>query len=312
MYPLEIMFPGVRRLRIPLTRDQVMLLMAAMNQILLGLETYIAHLVSGTIVPYEWIPIIFGPVAGVTLLLAGWLAYRNRPLATVLATVVFVSSIVVGFLGAYFHLVRALLPFAMPGEQASVPLLVWAPPFLGPFTFALVGMLGLSAAWIERPTDSGRLVLLGSAKLQMPYSKTQAYFFLTGLGALATVISSVLDHARTDFTNPWLWAPTAVGVFATVVAIGLGAIRQPMRADFFIYALAMLLMVLVGVTGSVLHIAENLTSQGVIVDERFLRGAPFLAPLLFADIGAIGFIVLLDPKEEIEKQPQPELVSDPA
>jgi hypothetical protein len=297
MYPLATMFPGVRRFRIPLSRDQVMLIIAATNEILLGVETYIAHLISGTIVPYEWIPIIFGPAAGILLLAAGLLAMRKRDLATVIATLVFVASIAVGLLGAYFHLVRAILPYATPGEQISVPLLVWAPPILGPFTFALVGLLGISAAWIEDPTDSGTLVLLGGRRLSLPYSKTRAFFFISGMGALATVISSVLDHARTDFSNPWLWVPTAIGVFATVVAVALGATDEPIRADFFIYTFAMLLMILAGVIGTGLHISQNLTTQGTIVGERFLRGAPFLAPLLFADIGMIGLVALLDPVE---------------
>jgi len=297
MYPLAVMFPGIRRYRIPLSRDQGMLLIAAVNEILLGLETYIAHLISGTIVPYEWIPILFGPIAGVILLIAGLIAMRNRPHATVLATIVFISSIAVGLLGAYFHLRRAMIPYAVPGEQLSVPLLVWAPPILGPFTFALVGLLGISAAWIEDPVDSGRLLLLGGRRVQLPYSKTRAYFFLVGLGALATVISSVLDHARTDFSNPWLWFPTAIGVFATIVAIGLGFTDKPVRADFFIYAVAMLSMLLAGVVGTGLHIAQDLTAQGNIVFERFIRGAPLLAPLLFADIGTIGLIALLDPVE---------------
>ena len=297
MYPLAVMFPAVRRYRIPLSRDQVMLLVAAMNEILLGVETYIAHLISGTIVPNEWIPILFGPISGVILIIAGLIATQKRPLATMLATLVFIASIVVGLLGAYFHLLRAMMPYAVPGEQLSVPLLVWAPPILGPLTFSLVGLLGLSAAWIEDPVDSGRLILLGGKKVTLPYSKTRAFIFMAGMGALATVISSVLDHARTDFTNPWLWVPTAVGVFTTVVAVALGAIDQPTRADFFTYASAMLLMMLVGVIGTILHINENLTTQGVFVGERFLRGAPFMAPLLFADIGMIGLVALLDPTE---------------
>jgi len=298
MYPLAAMFPGVRRTRIPLTRDQTMLLMAALNEILLGLETYIAHLISGTIVPYEWIPILFGPIAGVFLLLAGLVAVRNRPLATIVATSVFLTSILVGLLGAYFHTVRAILPYALPGSQVSVPLLVWAPPILGPLTFSLVGLLGLSAAWVEDPPDSGTLILLGGRKISLPYSKTRAYFFITGMAALATVISSVLDHARTDFSNPWLWVPTAVGVFTTVVAVVLGALGAPTRADLFTYLTAMLLMILVGMVGLGLHISENLTAGGMIVGERFIRGAPFLAPLLFTNIGAIGLIALMDPVEK--------------
>jgi hypothetical protein len=289
------MFPRVRRYRLPLTRDQAVLLVAALNEFMLGVETYIAHLISGTIVPYEWIPIIFGPIAGALLLLAGFLAIRNRPVATVIATLVFLTSIAVGLLGAYFHFIRAILPYAAPGEQFSVPLLVWAPPILGPLTFSLVGLLGISAAWIEDPLDSGTLVLIGGKRLSLPYSKTRAYFFIAGMASLATVISSVLDHARTDFSNPWLWFPTGVGVFATMVAVALGATDKPVRGDFFVYAAAMLLMILTGVIGTFLHVAEDLTTP--IVWERFLRGAPPLAPLLFADIGLIGLLALLDPSE---------------
>jgi hypothetical protein len=300
MYYMESVFPAVRRVRVPITRDQAMLLMAAMNEIMLGVETYIAHQISGTIVPYEWIPIIFGPVAGVLLILAGLLALRNRPAATVTATLVFLASILVGLLGAFFHLRRAILPAAPVGEQVSVPLLVWAPPILGPLTFSLVGLLGISSAWMEDPPDSGELALLYGRRLRLPYSKTRAYFFMVSMGSLATVISSVLDHARTNFANPWLWVPTGVGVFATVVAAMMGILEKPKRSDLVVYVLAMLAMIATGILGTILHIQNNLTSEGVIVGERFIRGAPFLAPLLFADIGAIGLLVLLDPKERQE------------
>ena len=297
MYLLAVLFPRLREIRIPITRDQAMLGMAAFTLIMLGVETYLAHLVSGTIVPYEWIPILFGPIAGALLIIAGLLAVRNRPLATVFASIVFIASILVGILGAYFHLVRAILPYAEPGSQVSVPLLVWAPPILGPLTFSLVGLVGLSAAWIENPPDSGTLLLLGDRKLHLPYSETRAYFFMSSLACLATVISSVLDHARTDFSNPWLWVPTIVGVFATVVAAVMGSLERPNRTDLITYFTAMVLMIIVGVIGLVLHVNQNLTSQGVIVGERFIRGAPFLAPLLFSTIGTIGLIALLNPRE---------------
>lgn len=300
MYYLAIALPAVKRMRIPLTRDQVLLLLLAFNELMLGVETYIAHLISGTIVPYEWIPILFGPIACVLLLLAGFMALRRRTLATVLATLVFLSSIVVGLLGAYFHLVRAILPNAPPGDIVSVALLVWAPPILGPLTFALVGLMGISAAWIESPTDSGKLTLPGGMKIHLPYSKTRAYFFMVAMGSLATVISSVLDHARTDFSNPWLWLPTGVGIFAVVVAVALGAIREPGRGDLYVYAFAMILMMLVGVVGIILHINQNLIAEGTIVGERFLRGAPFLAPLLYSDMGMLGLVVLLNPVEQRE------------
>jgi hypothetical protein len=299
MYHLATVFPPVKRVRIPLSRDQLMLLMAAINEIFLGIDIYLAHSISGTITPREWIPIIFGPIAGLLLLLAGLIALRQRPLATVIANVVFVASIVVGLLGAYFHFVRAILPAAPAGQQVTVPLLVWAPPILGPLTFALVGWLGMSAVWIEEPPDSGRLRLLGGRHIHLPYSKTRAFFFIVGLGTLATVISSVLDHARTGFVNPWLWVPTAAGVFGTVAAVTLAALDHPSRADLIIYTAAMMLLIAVGVTGAVLHVLDNLTAGGVVVVERFIRGAPFLAPLLFANMGTLGLITLLNPEEKV-------------
>ncbi len=299
MYHLATVYPPVRRIRLPLSRDQLMLLMAAINEIFLGIDIYLAHSISGTITPREWIPIIFGPLAGLLLLLAGLMALRQRAAATLIANVVFAASIVVGLLGAYFHFVRAILPAAPAGEQVSVPLLVWAPPILGPLTFALVGWLGMSAVWIEEPPDSGRLRLLAGRYIQLPYSKTRAFFLIVGLGTLATVISSVLDHARTGFVNPWLWVPTAAGVFGTVAAVTLAALDHPSRADLIVYTSAMLLLIAVGVAGAVLHVLDNLTAGGVVVVERFIRGAPFLAPLLFSNMGMLGLITLLSPEERV-------------
>jgi len=302
MYHLATVAPTIRRIRIPLSRDQLMLLMAAVNEIFLGIDIYLAHQISGTIRPYEWIPIIFGPIAGVLLLIAGLIAIKQRPLATILATVILLASIAVGLLGAYFHLIRAGLPTGPAGEQFTVRLLVWGPPILGPLTFALVGVLGISAAWVEDPPDSGRLTLLFGRRLQMPLSKTRAYFLLIGLGVLATVISSVLDHARTQFENPWLWIPTVIGVFGTIVAVMLGVIERPSRADLTIYTVTMLLLILVGVVGALLHINDDLTAGRTFVAERFIRGAPILAPLLFANMGTLGLLVLLDPRSETLKE----------
>ena len=293
--------PGLDELRrrvLPLTRDQMMLMMAAVNEIFLGIDTYLAHNISGTIRPYEWIPILFGPIAGALLLVAGVIALRRRPLASMLATVVLGVSILVGLLGAYFHLHRALLPDALPGQQVTIDLLVWAPPILGPLTFSLTGLLGISAAWTEQPPDSGMLLLNSRRKLALPCSKSQAYFYLVGLGSLATVISSVLDHARSGFVNPWLWVPTVSGIFATVVASYMGMLDRRRHADLVVFTAAMLLLIAVGVVGAVLHVLEDLTASGAFVAERFIRGAPFLAPLLFANMGSLGLFVLLGPEEE--------------
>ncbi len=43
-------------------------------------------------------------------------------------------------------------------------------------------------------------------------------------------------------------------------------------------------------------------SDGVVDTERFTGGAPFLAPILFADMGALGLIALLYPGDTKEQR----------
>jgi hypothetical protein len=271
-----------------------MLLMAAINELFLGIDTLLAHNESGTVVPREWIAIIFGFTAGVLLLAAGLVALRNRPLASLLATLTLAASIVIGFLGAYYHLARATLPGAPAGQQFTLDLLVWAPPVLGPMAYAMVGILGISAAWVEDPPGSGTLVIWRNWRLHLPYSKTRAYFFIVGMGIVAAVVSSVLDHARTGFGQWSLWYATAVGIFGMMTAVTMGAIDRPSRLDLYTYVGAMGLLIITGVIGGWFHVRADLTAGNVIVLERFLRGAPFLAPLLYTNMGLIGLLALFN------------------
>jgi hypothetical protein len=292
---LKTLFPFLERVKFPFSRDQLMLLMAAINEIFLGIDIYLAHKISGTIVYREWIPIIFGPVAGFILFGAGLMSKSRRRFSTVTAIFVLGGSILVGLLGTYFHFIRAILPTAEPGSRVSVELLIWAPPVVGPLVFSLVGLLGISAIWREEPAESGRMVLPGGKYIQLPLGKTQAFFYMVSLGTLATLISSVLDHARTSFVNPWLWVPVIAGILGVLSPAILALISQPKRGDILIYFSVMMLLILVGLIGAGLHVLENFTSRGEFVPERFIRGAPFLAPLLFANMGMLGLINLVDP-----------------
>ncbi len=298
---LAEVFPFLNKVRLPLDRDQVVLLLTAFMLFMLGVDTFLAHSISGTIRPGEWIPILFGPAAGALLGLAGLIALRRRTAANIFASIVFLASLAVGALGTYFHLARAVIPAAPAGQQFTTAVLLYAPPVLGPLTFALVAVLGISAAWQEEKVDSGRLRLFGGLRLNMPLSKTRAYFLLVAVFTLATLISSVIDHARTNFVNPWLWLPTFAGAFATLAALFTGVIMKPTRGDLAVYTAAMLLMMAVGAVGAGLHVLANRTGQGALIIERMIRGAPVLAPLLFANMGLLGLIVLLDPRGPREK-----------
>ena len=295
---LATVVPQAARLRLPLSRDQLMLLIAAISELFTGVDVILAHNINGQITRDEWIPIVFGVSAGALLLLAGLVALRRRMLATIVANIVFIGSILVGLLGTYFHLQRAGLIGTTIARGREVTALIWAPPFLGPAFFVLIGILGISAAWAEDPPNSGRLRLMRNWHVQMPYSKTRAYFLIVGMFCLITTISSVLDHSRLNFENAWVWLPTIAGIFGTMAAVSLGFIARPTRADLTVYTVAMLILLVVGVVGFVLHIGSNLGPQNVVLVERFIRGSPLLGPLLFCNVGLLGLIVLLEPEAE--------------
>jgi ABC-type amino acid transport system permease subunit len=82
-----------------------------------------------------------------------------------------------------------------------------------------------------------------------------------------------------------------------VVAIALGFIAKPTQTDLMTFTLAMVLMIVVGLIGALLHLNSNLVAQGTIIVERFIRGSPLLAPLLYANVGLLGLVTLLDPSE---------------
>jgi len=301
MAQLATVFPRLQRVRrLPLSRDQFMLLLVAATEVFIGFEHYLAHSFSGTIVLREWIPIIYAPIAGLFLLLSVLIATRHRALATAVGTLSLVGSVAVGLLGMYFHIMRAILPSGPTGARVTLDLLVWAPPVLGPLFLSLVGMVGITAIWREDPPDSGILVLPTGQRVRLPHSKTRTYFLLVALGILAATSASALDHARTHFENPWLWVPTVVGVFATVVVAVLAVIERPTRTDLTTLVFALILLLVVGPVGLVLHIEANLTTQNAIVIERFLRGAPVFAPMLFTNMGMLGLVALFDPREPVE------------
>ncbi|MBI9046142.1 MAG: hypothetical protein JEZ06_16740 [Anaerolineaceae bacterium] len=300
MYHLATIFPRIKKIQFPLSRDLIMLFMVAVNELLLGFETYSAHIISGTIVFREWIPIIVGPVSGLLLIITSLLLMKKKQAGVYMGITTLLISLIVGFLGAFYHISRAVLFSAPAGQQVSVPLLIWAPPVIAPLTFCLLSLLGMVAIFKESPIDSGILQISAKRTFHMPISKTRFFLIMAGMGILATVISSVLDHARTDFSNPWLWFPTAVGIFSCITAMGAGFLKSPNRGDLFTFAIAMLLMILTGLIGLILHIQFDLAPRGVFILERFIRGAPPLAPMLFADMGALGLIALLNPADQKE------------
>ncbi|TFG67307.1 MAG: hypothetical protein E4H27_09165 [Anaerolineales bacterium] len=291
---LATVIPFFHKVRSPLTRDSAFILFVALNTLIMGLETYLAHVLNGTIRFNEWIPVVCGPFFAILLVISFALARRKPQLALWLAATALVGSIIVGLLGTYFHFIRAIRPFAASGDRVSIDLLVWGAPVFAPPTFILVGVLGLIA--LVKTDGQKRGGTYGSGLPgRLPLAKDQFFFVLASLGILIATISSLFDHLRGGFDNPWLWLPTLSGLLGIVTALVLAILKQPGRGDLTIYTGVMCLLLCVGPLGLLFHVLHDLGPGSAITIERFLRGAPVLAPMVFANMALLGLIVLLDP-----------------
>ncbi|MBN1249740.1 MAG: hypothetical protein JXC32_18905, partial [Anaerolineae bacterium] len=278
-------FPVLRRLPwegrwYAVSLDQAYQLFIALNLLLLGVETSLAHVSNGTLLPGEWVPMVFGPIAATLVVIGHFARIRRRRWASPLLAFVLILSIVVGVAGTYLHLDRSMRLTAPAGMRFGLRQLVWGLPLLAPPSFALIGVLGL--------------VTLTDLDTQ---TKRRAYMLLTSLGILIAAVSSTIDHLRTGFENPWLWIPVITGIFGTIAALTAGSLKDLHRGDIIIYTLTMIVLVLVGPMGLVLHLLYDLGPGRSLIVERLLRQAPILAPMVFANFGLMGPIAVLGENE---------------
>ena len=292
-----IPIPGIGQLILPLNRDDLMLFLVAFNLIAIGIETYLAHLISGGIKPGEAIPMVFGPIAGVVMLLAWYFrVFRQSKIITTL-TILAVSSlsVVVGVLGTAFHWERGIAPAFFEGSRLRWDWIIHAPPALAPLAFAGIGLMGILSVLEETTPGSGKFEFPGVMTLYAPMSKTRQLLWLVGLGIAAATISSFVDHARTNFEDFFVYIPVVLGFFGTCITLLIANYEKHTKWDYFIFFWVMILMIWVGVMGLGLHINADLPEgpQGGINTERFIRNAPVMAPMLFANMGLLGLIAMV-------------------
>jgi hypothetical protein len=288
--------PGIGSLRLPVSRNDLLLLMVAFMQIGLGVETYLAHLISGDVKPAEAIPVVLGPVFGVILLVALGLRLSRRSvtLTSLIILAVAASSVAVGLIGSAFHWSRVVPPPGAPGAALRWDWLIFAPPVLGPLAFAGVGLLAIIAVLEDTKPESGKLSLPGIITFNTPLPQTRQFLWLIAFGLYAATLSSFLDHGRTSFENVFVWIPVVLGTFGAVVTTVMALYANHQPSDWFIFFWVMVLMILLGIVGLGLHVNADLPEGTAnIVWERFIRGAPVMAPMLFALMGAFGLITMV-------------------
>jgi hypothetical protein len=236
------------------------------NLAFLGVDIALAHAENGFARQAEWSPIGFSALATVLLLpmAIGWRGAGWR----VIERVVGAGAIVVGVLGMVFHLQSGFF------QQRTLHDLVYSAPFIAPLAYVGVGLL---------------LLLL---RMEAAGSREMAWWLLLlALGGFAGNLGlSLLDHAQNGFFRWTEWIPVVAAAFTTGFLLVALLRPQPMllRVCWGVLAAA----AVVGVLGFFLHTSANLHRPAARLADRFIFGAPAFAPLLFADLAALGAIAL--------------------
>ncbi len=236
------------------------------NLAFLGVDIALAHAENAFARHAEWAPIGFSAIA--TLLLVPMAAGRGGAVWRAVERVVGAAAVLIGVLGMVFHLQSGFF------QQRTLYDLVYSAPFIAPLAYVGVGLL---------------LLLL---RLETPGSPEMGWWLtLLALGGFAGNLGlSLLDHAQNGFFRWTEWIPVVAAAFGTSFLLVAWLRPDPVVVRLCRAVLAA--AAVVGLLGFVLHASADLHRPAKRVVDRFIFGAPAFAPLLFADLAALGAIAL--------------------
>jgi hypothetical protein len=238
----------------------------AANIAFLGVDIALAHAENAFRRPAEWAPIAFSAVA--TLLLIPMITGRGGRSWRAIERVVAAGAILVGVAGMFFHLQSGFF------QKQTIHDLVYSAPFVAPLAYVGVGLLLL----LLRSEPAGSLAIAW-------------WLVLLALGGFVGNLGlSLLDHAQNGFFHWTEWIPVVAAAFGSSFLFMVWMRPTPSLLSVTWPVLA--LEAIVGLVGFVLHAVSDLQRPAAGVIDRFVFGAPAFAPLLFADLAALGAIAL--------------------
>lgn len=238
----------------------------AANIAFLGVDIALAHAENAFQRRAEWTPLAFSAVA--TLLLVPMIIGRGGRQWRTIERGVAAGAILVGVAGMVFHLQSGFF------QQQTLHDLVYSAPFVAPLAYVGVGLLLLLLRMepAGSPAVAWWLVLLALGG------------FLGNLGL------SLLDHAQNGFFHWSEWIPVVAAAFGSSFLFMIWMRPTPTLVSVAWPLLG--LEAIVGLVGFVLHGVSDLRRPAAGLIDRFVFGAPAFAPLLFADLAALGAIAL--------------------
>jgi len=250
-----------------LSPERVLHAFIASNLGFLAADIALAHAANRFARREEWWPIAFS-VCAALLLVPSLLRPARHAILRRVELLVGAFSVAVGVLGMILHLQSAFF------ETQTLETLVYSAPFAAPLAYVGLGLL-LIMARMERP--------------ETEIWEAWVLFFTLG-GFIGNLALTLTDHAQNGFFSVSEWAAVVGAAFGCsfLVVFLLRPESRPLeRALRYVLAFEATL----GVLGFALHVRSNLGRPGSWFD-RALYGAPLFAPLLFADLAALGAIAL--------------------
>lgn len=286
----EISVFHLAKLKLPMEKNRLLLMLVGVNFLFTGLDVILAHMVNDFRPIYEWIPVVYFPFATLTSFVLALKSKTNKVLA-LSHIFIMIIGVIVGVLGTAFHANEALNPLG----QLTWIWLTFASPVMAPLAFAGIALVGLYAALEEVKEQPGMLKVPGVGIFKAPISRDKHFLWLVGFGFAASAITSIIDHGQYGYSIYKL-IPIVYGLFATGVVLTLAISKEWTTADELTYFWTMIMGIVVGVLGFGFHLSGDLGGTGQISLERILVFAPILAPLLYADLGILGLIVVASEK----------------
>ncbi|MTI81884.1 MAG: hypothetical protein FH758_13595 [Firmicutes bacterium] len=252
----------------PITPKQILLLFLAISFAITAIDVAMAHSENNFIPAYEWIPVIYSPIAALATFL--YTVKSNSRMSLNFFKLVMVFGILMGFVGAFFHVFGNM----NVKEEQMVNWLIVGIPIFAPLAFSGMALYGLA---LINPS-------------------TQKLMKLVALGFLVTALTAGLDHAQTHFENKYTLFPLLSGILGFVVT-WLCAKPEISRSVANLYYAVMLMMIATGLLGFYLHLITDLEATVMFPIQRLMYHAPVLAPMLFAQLSTLGILSSLSQQE---------------
>jgi hypothetical protein len=232
-------------------------------------DIYLAHSENGFRNASEYIPLYFSAAAPLVLVAGLSARARSNALWRGAGYLTGWLAVLIGLTGVLLHLDSQFF------YTRTLRSLTYAAPFAAPLAYTGLGLL-----------------LIVNRMVKSDDVEWAQWVLLLALGGFAgNFVFSLTDHAMNGFFNRAEWIPVVSSAFA--VSFLLVPFLMKVTRRFLMLCAAVLgSQALVGLIGFALHLRAVYRQPGLPWFERLLSGAPPMAPLLFPNLVALGWIAL--------------------